>query len=160
MVLEHSRWVVSENDFALRVNTTTDEIKGWLSNSVVIEPGTKAFVVQEGQVLGELSAGEYTVKSFTEKLSFWRKGQTTVILVRSDIQPIEVFPSEVLTSDGMGVSVQARCSVQIGDIERFLNNLLGSRDSFSIVDLQQRTLPLLEQTLWHTVGYRTFESSS
>ncbi len=156
----NSRWQASSEQFAVRINTTNDEISGLLKNSIVVEPGTRAYVIQEGQTLGEIPPGEYTVKTFTDKLAFWRKGQTTVILVRSDIQAFEVPECDCMTSDGMVLTAKARCAVQVFDIGKFLNNLLGPRDAFSVADIQQRVTPLLQQALWHSIGSRSLSDVS
>ena len=81
-MIKSSRWSAPDDQFAIRFNTTTEEIKGLLKNSLVVEPGSRAYIIQEGDYLGEFAPGEYTVQSFVEKLSFWEKGQTTVIICR------------------------------------------------------------------------------
>jgi hypothetical protein len=154
-MIKNSRWSAPDDQFAIRFNTTTEEIKGLLKNSLVVEPGSRAYIIQEGDYLGEFAPGEYTVQSFVEKLSFWEKGQTTVIICRSEILPINLPETDVVTSDDFAVSVKARCTVQMLDIQRFLLNLLGPRDQFSIADLEKRLAPVIEQTLWHSVGSRT-----
>ena len=153
----NSRWQASSEQFAVRINTTNEEISGLLKNSIVVEPGTRAYVFQEGQAIGEIPPSEYTVKSFTEKLMFWRKGQTTVILVRSDIQAFEVPECDCLTSDGLVLAAKARCAVQIADIGKFLLNLLGPRDTFSVSEIRERATTLLQQALWYAIGSRSLQ---
>jgi hypothetical protein len=154
-MIKNSRWSAPDDQFAVRFNTTTEEIKGLLKNSLVVEPGTRVYLVQEGEYLGEFAPGEYTVQSFVEKLQFWRKGQTTVIISRSEILPITLPAIDVVTSDDFVVSIEARCTIQMLDIQRFLLNLLGPKDQFSIADLEARLAPVIKQILWHTVGSRT-----
>ena len=154
-MINNSRWSAPEDQFAIRFNTTSEAIEGLLKNSLVVEPGTRAYLIQEGEYLGEFAPGEYTIKSLGEKLAFWKKGQTTIIICRSEILPISLPETSVVTSDNLVVAVNARCTVQMLDIERFLLNLLGPRDQFSISDLESRLTPLIEQTLWHSIGART-----
>ena len=157
MGFQNSRWSAPEGQFAVRVTTDAQEIRGWLQNTVVVEPGTVAYIVQEGDYLGELPAGAYTIKSFEEKLEFWRKGQTTIILARGEAIPIDVSCPEVLTADALVADLTVRVAIQLADVSRFLNNLLGPRDELSLEPLKDKLIPLIQQAVWQATASRTME---
>ena len=79
--LNNNRWSVSEDDFAVRV--MIPDVKGFFkgltslgSSQLIIEPGTRALVVEDGVLVGEVPPGSYTLESFDERLQFWRKKQS------------------------------------------------------------------------------------
>ena len=89
--IENNRWSVASTDFATRV--IVPDLQGFFDKlpiignapkgrTLVIEPGTRALVIDEGMLIGELSAGSYTLESFIERLQFWRNKQATIFLVR------------------------------------------------------------------------------
>ena len=156
MAFENSRWVAPEDQFAIRVTTNHQELRGWLKNSVVVQPGTRAYVVQEGEYLGEIPAGEYTLKSFEEKLAFWRKGQTDIILTRSDDVTTRVT-CNVPNADGLFTQVSVHVAIQVDDVSQFLDRILGPRNALSLEDLTGRIVPLVTDDVRAAVGSRTIE---
>ena len=157
MGFQNSRWSAPEGQFAVRITTDDQKIRGWLQNTVVVEPGTVAYVVQEGDYLGELPAGAYTIKSFEEKLEFWRKGQTTIILARGEVIPFDVPCPGVLTADSLFADLKVRVAIQIADISRFLDNLLGSRNELPLEMLKDRLIPRIQQAVSQATASRTME---
>ena len=68
--LQHDRWSVSPAEFAVKV--MIPDLKGFFgslpiigsvpkSRSLVIEPGTRALVIDDGILVGEVPPGEYTL---------------------------------------------------------------------------------------------------
>ena len=78
VALEHDRWTVSKSDFAVKV--MIPDLDGFFgripkSRTLVIEPGTRALVIDDGLLIGEIVAGSYTLETFLERLQFWRKNR-------------------------------------------------------------------------------------
>lgn len=153
MPLENHRWKVSDTVFATRIMVT--DVEGFFKQSLVIEPGTVAYVVDEGIEVGVVPAGEYTLRTFLDRLQFWKRKQATVILTRSEFLPIEFACQGIPTSEMLAANISVRVAIQIADIGNFLNNLLGPRDEFTVAELRNRLLPLVQQAAWQAIGSRS-----
>lgn len=68
--LVNHRWQVAARDFAVRI--TIPDVKGFFDSiplisglpaarSLVIEPGTRSAIIENGVLLAEIYAGEYTL---------------------------------------------------------------------------------------------------
>lgn len=97
--LKDNRWAVGANDFAARV--IIPDLKGFFAKlpiigsapkqrSLVIEPGTRALVIDDGMLIGEVGPGDYTLETFLERLEFWRNKQATIFLTRAEDVPVEM----------------------------------------------------------------------
>ena len=92
------RWDVQSDQFAVRV--VVDDLPGLLRRSLVIEPGTRAMIVQDGVLLGEVGPGEYSMLSLEQTLTFWRKAkQSTAILTRMEDQPFRFKLKQIPTAE-------------------------------------------------------------
>jgi hypothetical protein len=164
--LKDNRWAVTEADFAARI--TIPDIKGFFSNlpiigsapksrTLVIEPGTRALVIDEGMVIGEVLPGEYTLEGFLERLRFWRKKQTTVILTRQEDVPID---SQINAPclEGVFIEAEYRWTIQINDILPFINNLMGAQDSISVARLKELLSAVMAQAVRDSIGDTSYEN--
>jgi hypothetical protein len=160
------RWSVSESDFAVRV--IVPDLKGFFdklpiigkvakNRSLVIEPGTRALVVDDGVLIGEVVPGEYTLESFIERLQFWRKKQATVFLTRSEDVPVSSYRHSVPCLDGVCFDVSYRWTVQIAHILPFMENLMGARESVSVQELEELLEPIVGQAVYSTIGQCSFD---
>ncbi len=167
--LKHDRWSVSEDDFAVRV--IVPDLKGFFKNlpligsgpkarSLVIEPGTRALVVEDGFLVGEVPPGEYTLESFIERLQFWKKKQTTIFLVRCEDVPVQSYGHNIPCLDGVCFDASYRWTVQISDILQFMHNLMGARESVSIQELESLLEPIVGQALYSAIGQNSYEGIS
>ena len=78
---KNMRWGAPADIFARTLLLEDNDIpRGWLTNSSIIEPGTRACAMVDGRVLGEIPSGEFTFHDFRDELQFWRKGQATARL--------------------------------------------------------------------------------
>lgn len=147
--LINHRWTAPETQFARRVTLDDAEIpKGWLNNSVVIEPGMRACAVVEGKFLGEVPAGEFTFQTFRDKLQFWRKGQATLLLTRADVVRLPVDCNGFISADNVPIDMRVDIGVQISDPGLFLQNLMGPRKEYPVAELAQRLTPAVKQEAW------------
>ncbi len=153
MPLENHRWKVADAVFATRIMVS--DVEGFFKQSLVIEPGTVAYVVDEGIEVGVVPAGEYTLQTFLDRLQFWKRKQATVILTRSEFLPIEFACQGIPTSEMLAANISVRVAIQIADVGNFLNNLLGPRDEFTVAELRNRLLPLVQQAAWQAIGSRS-----
>ncbi len=164
--LQHDRWSVSETEFAVKV--MVPDLKGFFdklpiiggapkARSLVIEPGTRALVIDDGVLIGEILAGEYTLESFIERLQFWRNKQTTIFLTRGEDVPVESYAYNVPCLDGVCFNVSYRWTVQIAEILPFMENLMGARESVSVEELEGLLEPVVGQAVYSTIGQCSFD---
>jgi hypothetical protein len=164
--LQHDRWSVSDADFAVRV--MVPDLKGFFGNlpliggapkgrSLVIEPGTRALVIDEGVLVGEVPAGLYTMESFVERLQFWRNKQTTIFLTRCEEVPIDSYLGGVPCLDSVCFDVSYRWTIQVSDIVSFMHNLMGARDVLTLQELEQLLTPVMSQSLYGAIGRSSFD---
>ena len=159
--LQHDRWSVSAAEFAVKV--MIPDLKGFFgslpiigsvpkSRSLVIEPGTRALVIDDGILVGEVPPGEYTLESFVERLQFWRKRQATIFLTRCEDVPVDSDVHNVPCLDGVCFDVSYRWTVQITDILSFMDNLMGAKESVSIEELEELLSPIIGQAAYSAIG--------
>ena len=75
----NQRWGTPVEIFARKLSLEDNDIpRGWLKNSIIIEPGTRACAVVDGRFIGEIPAGEFTFHDIRDKLQFWRQGTATI----------------------------------------------------------------------------------
>jgi hypothetical protein len=151
--VENNRWAVSDDQFAVSIRI--EDVSAFFSRQLVIEPGTRAVIIDSGQSLGELSAGTYTIESFAERLKFWSRKQCTAILTREEDIVLELdtdYLGRVLTAEQLAVNAEIRLTIQLNDVSLFLKNLMGPRDGYSISELEQMIVPVAKQALWSAAG--------
>jgi hypothetical protein len=149
-LLDNHRWVVPSTQFAAVLRLP--DAPGFFSKQIVLEPGIAAGIVDDGTFVGELRPGTHTLQSFSERLQFWKKKQATVILTREEEQRLTIRFANVPTLENVPVTVEVMLSVQVEDVLKFLVNLLGPRDGYSLDELRSVCEPILRQALWSAVG--------
>ena len=143
------RWGAPADIFARTLSLEDNEIpRGWLTNSITIEPGTRACAMVDGRFLGEIPAGEFTFHDFRDKLQFWRKGQATVLLTRSDVVRLPVNCDGFVSADEVPIDMRIDVGVQIDDPVLFMKNLMGPRKEYPIKELAERLTPAVKQEAW------------
>jgi len=146
---KNHRWSAPADVFARRVSLDDSEVsRGIITDSIVIEPGTRACAMVEGRFLGEIPAGEFTFRDFRDKLQFWRKGQATFLLTRSDVVRLPVNCTGFVSADDVPIDVRIDVGVQIDDPVLFMNNLMGPRKEYPVHELAERLTPAVKQEAW------------
>jgi hypothetical protein len=165
--IKNNRWVTPENVFASRVMlpdlNNVFEPKGffrWLAKkagaeSIVIEPGTVAYFVEDGQAVGHLPSGQHTMQSVLECLKFWKIKQATVILTRGEDQHIDINLADIPTREGLLVDASIRLSIQISDVALFLDNYMGAQSEISFDNIRTNLLPIITQSVKQAIRLRT-----
>ncbi|MBT4693776.1 MAG: DUF4339 domain-containing protein [Planctomycetaceae bacterium] len=167
--IQNSRWVTPDNVFASRVTlpnlNNVFEPKGffrWLAKeagveSIVIEPGTIAYFVEEGQQVGHLPPGQHTMQGVLDCLKFWKIKQATVILTRGEVQHIDIDLADIPTREGLLIDARIRVSIQISNVAYFLANYMGAKDEISFENIRSDMLPLITQAAKQAIRLRTPE---
>ena len=165
--VKNNRWAVSDHDFATRI--IVPDLKGFFDNlplignapkgrALIIEPGTRALVIDEGYIAGELLGGSYTLESFIERLQFWKNRQVTIFLTREEDVPLEMSSESAPCLENVCFDIDYRWTIQIQDVSRFLDNLMGARNEVSIDELSSLLTPLTNQAVRGTVGRIDFDT--
>ncbi len=157
------RWNITgadgEPQFARRIQV--DDAAGFFTKGLVIEPGTRGLIVEDGVFRGEVPPGSYELKSFAEQLEFWSRKQTTVILTRmEDLRLSETFPDPgrdkgdpgFPTTENLFVEVKLELTVQVADVPDFLHNYMGARDVITVDQLRNDLRPLIHRAFWSAIG--------
>jgi hypothetical protein len=146
---KNHRWAAPADIFARSISIDDAEIsRGVLTDSIVIEPGTRACAMVDGRFLGEIPAGEFTFRDFRDKLQFWRKGQATFLLTRSDVVQLPVDCTGFVSADEVPIDVRINVGVQIENPVLFMTNLMGPRKEYPVHELAERLTPAVKQEAW------------
>jgi len=167
-VIENNRWSVGTNDFAARV--AIPDLKGYFdripiisslpkAKTLVVEPGTRALMVDEDFLIGEIPPGVYTFEEFVKRLQFWRDKQTTAFLVRCEDVPIDSRLKNIPCLDNVCFDIDFRWTVQITDIVQLIANFMGARTELKISELQNLLLPMVSQAISATVGSTSYDDA-
>ncbi|MEY4566653.1 MAG: hypothetical protein RLY14_1623 [Planctomycetota bacterium] len=79
-------------------------------------------------VIGDLYAGEYTMKSFAERLKFRRNKQSKVFLTRSEEVPTQSQLKDLSCVEGGCFHVACRWTGKMPDVLLFMKNLMGANE--------------------------------
>jgi hypothetical protein len=146
---KNHRWSAPADIFARSISIDDAEIsRGVLTDSIVIEPGTRACAMVDGRFLGEIPAGNFTFRDFRDKLQFWRKGQATFLLTRSDVVQLPVDCTGFVSADEVPIDVRINVGVQIENPVLFMTNLMGPRKEYPVHELAERLTPAVKQEAW------------
>ena len=164
--IQSNRWAVGPNDFSVRV--IVPDLKSFFENLpiigslprarvLIIEPGTKALVIDDGLLVGQFDAGTYTLEGFLERLQFWRHKQATIFLTRLEDVPIEYSAQGIPCADNVCFDLKCRWTVQIADILPFMKNLMGARNQLSLQELANSVAPIVNQGIYSALGVSTYD---
>jgi len=124
-IIENNRWSVGKDDFATRV--VLPDLQGFFeripfisplpkAKTLIIEPGTRAMLIDDGMFIGEVPPGAYTLEEFVQRLQFWRNKQATAFLVRCEDATFDSVMNSVPYQNHVVFKLHFRWSVQIADI--------------------------------------------
>ncbi len=146
---KNQRWGTPVEIFARKLSLEDNDIpRGWLKNSIIIEPGTRACAVVDGRFIGEIPAGEFTFHDIRDKLQFWRQGTATIVLTRSDVVRLPVECNGFISADDVPIELRLDIGVQIHDPAVFMRNMMGPRKEYPVLELAERLTPAIKQEAW------------
>ncbi|MFM7035157.1 MAG: GYF domain-containing protein [Planctomycetia bacterium] len=146
---KNQRWGTPVEIFARKLSLEDNDIpRGWLKNSIIIEPGTRACAVVDGRFIGEIPAGEFTFHDIRDKLQFWRQGTATIVLTRSDVVRLPVECNGFISADDVPIEMRLDIGVQIHDPAVFMLNMMGPRKEYPVKELAERLTPAIKQEAW------------
>lgn len=141
-----NRWVITENDFAVRVDA--EDLPGLLKKGILVEPGTNAMMIEDGANVGVVPPGSYLLDSFSQKFgNLFRAGlpkRVTALLVQ--ITPTDLdFPiSGLYSKDPLPINLVVKLQVDVQEPGKFLINMLKGRERFTNQTLREHLQPEIE----------------
>jgi hypothetical protein len=147
--IHQNRWLPGPEDFAARLEIA--DVAGFFSKKWTVEPGTRALFLQNGQPLGEAPPGQYTLETVADRLRFWTRKATTIILTSTQDVTLDLAFSEMPTRDLL-VQLSLRLAVRLQDSALFLQNVMGSHSEVTTGDLRRLLMPAVEQAVYEAVG--------
>jgi serine/threonine protein kinase len=149
------RWHLPAQQFASRLDL--DDVETFFHDNLLIEEGTRALVLENGQHLGEVPSGQYTLASFSERLPDWSQHHATVILIRAPGEQLEISCQNIPTRDNIQVNVFFHLQVSVKDPESLLQNMPGSNSTMAVEKLQETIQKILQMAAWETIKVHSLE---
>ena len=159
--IKNNRWVTAEDVFATRIEFP--DLKGSFkpggffqrlfklfgTEVLVVEPGTRAWFVCDGHVVGHLDPGQHTVQSCIEKLNIFKVKQATVVLCRGEDQRFGFTLADIPTRDGVLVDMDLRLTIQMEEdgLGMFAESFLGTKPELTVDELRNQLLPMVMQSI-------------
>ena len=145
----NQRWGTPVEIFATKLSLEDNDIpRGWLKNSIVIEPGVRACAIVNGQFLGEIPPGEFTFHDFRDKLQFWRTETATILLMRSEVVRLPVECNGFISADDIPIELRVEVGIKIENPVAFMLNMMGPRKEYPVKELADRLTPAVKQEAW------------
>ncbi len=155
--LRENRWSRPNNALAVRVEV--DDVKGFWSHKLIIEPGTQAIIMADGRNLGVQGPGSYTLENLiskAEKFSYLRMAdQMTAVVVDTEPFELEFTLEDIFTQDPLRVGFRVRLMVQVSDPLAFYMTMVRSQIRFSRDDLRNFLAPEIDNVAQEWIGERT-----
>jgi hypothetical protein len=154
-----NRWVITDNDFAVRVDT--EDLPGLLKKGILVEPGTNGMLIEDGANVGVVPPGSYLLDSFSQRFGdLFRSGlpkRITALLVQ--ITPTDLdFPIKGLFSkDPLPVNMTVKLQVEVQEPAKFLINMLRGRERLTNNGLKEHLFPEIEAVASQWVRSHTVE---
>jgi len=159
-----NRWQKQADDFATRVEV--GDLKGFLRRHLTIEPGTRAIFLVDGANVGTVPPGKYSIDDLSQKfLKAINLGTgKSIVAILIDDGPCELsfeIP-KLFTQDPMQIGFTCNLVVKLnesGDAPfQFMNAMLKSRRSFSLVDLRAYLFPEIQDVAQSWLATRNIET--
>jgi hypothetical protein len=124
-----NRWRRHEEDFATRV--VINDVRGFFAREVIVEPGTQAIMLADGQNLGAVGPGKYTMDTLIERaevfLNLRSAHRVEAILVDVADTDLTFEVKRLFTSDPLAVDLSCRTVLRVGNPVRFLRTMMKGR---------------------------------
>ena len=129
---EGKRWARNPGVFAVRFDD--DDLK---SKEIIVEPGTRAVLIENGKFAGAMPAGRYDVGSLKSKLaSFDFSKKATIILIDEGDIALYIDAEQVRTKDSLLVDARLQITFRIDQPIAFVTKLMGGQNHYSIDQLR------------------------
>lgn len=155
--VRQNRWARNANDLAIRIEV--DDVAGFWSHKLVVEPGTQAIIMADGRNLGVQGPGEYTLENLidkAERFAALRVAQRmTAVIVDTEPFEMQFGCGGIFTNDPLRVGLGVRLLAQVKEPLKFYTTMLRSRVRFTREDLRQYLAPEIDNAAQAWLGQRS-----
>jgi hypothetical protein len=147
-----NRWRRSGDEFARRIDA--HELRGLLQRGLVIEPGTRALIIQGGALAAVVGEGAYDLNQPLGGVD--TATPATAILVDAGETPLALSYQGLTTREGLEAGVSLELVVRLIDPVALVTNLLHGRDRLFHADLaellQSQTVNVIQARIKQTAA--------
>ncbi len=126
-----NRWTRPVDEFAHRIDAA--DLNTALKARIVVEPGTRALIVQGGQLAGAVTEGTFDLARPLPGVDAAQPA--TAILIDEGDTEVALLFSELRTQEDVPADVIAEVTVRLSDAAVFHENVMHGRVTFSLADL-------------------------
>lgn len=136
--IDRDRWLVTNEEFATRIEP--QDLSGILKRGLYVEAGTNAMILESGANIGVVPPGSYVLDTFMDKLKGWFSSdlpkRATALLVKVTPTDLSYRIDQLFSKDPLRVAVDLVLQVEVEEPGKFLVNMMGSRERFSVQALK------------------------
>lgn len=154
--IKDGRWSAPENVLAERI--TVDDLSGYTSKKIVIDPGTRVLLVVGNEYYSDAPPNTYTMQNFMQMLGLQKPKPMTFVFTRSGKMLFQFHMDNLRTVEGLAVRVKLRIATEITDQAVFFRHLLGSQKVMTIEQLQNQLQPIIYQAVWDAVRMESIDN--
>ena len=133
-----NRWRRDPEDFAIHI--VVDDVQGFFSRDLIVEPGTQAILLADGANLGIVGPGKYTLDDLVERGEVFlrlRSAHRMEAILMDTVDTELVFTiADLLTNDPLEVKISVAVTVVVENPMRFYQTLLRSQRSLGLPQLR------------------------
>ena len=128
-------WQRKEGQLAIKVLGV--DIPGKFGKTISVEPGTKALIVVENKIAGELGPGDHTIESIVGLINrFGKHKKITIVLVADQPFTIPFKFKGIRTADERALNMIADVVLRVADIETMFLQLLATESVVTADDIE------------------------
>jgi membrane protease subunit (stomatin/prohibitin family) len=133
-----NRWRRDAEDFAVHI--VVDDVRGFFSRDLIIEPGTQAILLADGASLGIVGPGRYTLDDLAERSEVFLRLRSAhrmeAILIDTADTELAFTVADLMTQDPLKVEASVSVTVVVDNPMRFFQTLMRAQRSFSVHQLR------------------------
>lgn len=150
-VVRNNTWSRLPDQFAVRIET--DDVKGFFSKGVVVEPGCRAMFVIDGRSEGVVGPGKYDMGGLFQRIkTLGAASRTTALVVAEHDVEIPFRFKDVYTSDPVGLNFECTLILRVDDPATFIRNQMHGKNAYTMADLKGLLFGETQQTLINMIA--------
>lgn len=143
--LAGKRWLPRANEFATRIEAS--QLGGWIRKGLEVEQNQTGLLFRQGRFVQEIGPGPVQLKNFSDMIvDLIDRKSVSAILIRSGMFPFDV-QGRALTKGAIEVGFECSISVQLGDRNRFYENLFVDQVRITQREIMEKLGPTVRQAV-------------
>ena len=150
-------WERGADDFA--VNMSSNQVEWHDADTLVIRHGTKALVLEDGNLVEEVTSGRYSTQEGGLISRLFKKPKAfNVMLVDAGDVPLHFTFSQIKTHDGLFVDIDMDLVVKLDQPSVFFLNVIKEKKNYRLFELRQLIFKALQGAVKNGIAQYTFEN--